>query len=91
MIRKTLRTDRLAFPHIRWSSLKRVRPVSLKSGNCTKSQRAGIVKEACILASLQAAKHPKSVGVNAHGGIAMTMAVVFRPLVLRTPVASSHA
>jgi hypothetical protein len=35
-----------------------------------------------FLASLQEEKHCKSVGVNVHGGIAMTIAVVFRPLVL---------
>lgn len=36
------------------------------------------------LASLREAKHCKSVGVNVHGGIAMTIAVDFRPLVLGT-------
>jgi len=46
---------------------------------------------AYILASLQAEKHCKSVGVSDHGGIAMTMVVVSRPLVLEMEGASSHA
>jgi hypothetical protein len=85
------RTDPLAFPHMRCSSLRRVRPVSLKIGNYFKGQRAGTGNGAWILASLQVAKHCRSAGVNAHGGIAMTIAVVFRPLVLGTQGASSHA